>query len=372
METSLSKVPRRLRRYYRHGEPIPPQMASSPSAEKRNSGPRGTPVKWKRNSQPEVSPDSDEHDESEPWMRGPSRGVFENVEAARGKHRHERQHPDEKSSSSASIYSGSPEINPNGKPSSSGLFGRVSNLFGGKKPPLHHALGLKQTPSSSSSTNQNTQSTSSPFLGTHTASTEEIEQTLAELRRNMHSGTVKEPGSPSPPREINPPPQTVKEIPPEKKSLTRFQFSNTLPGSARDEKEMVTSSNPSEETPVGEERLSPRERMEQRRARAAKEQPSTPPSSAPKQSPPISNDDPAEAYARHYRRQRGQLEEGKDNRPSIAPAAENTSQTPTPDLDVKDLLGEAPTSPKKKKKTDELELPSDEEMADLPLLDDDD
>lgn len=229
MSDNDSNVPRRLRRFYRHGERVPEDMARD-----ARSNTKDNPVK-----------EGENHEENEPWMNAPP---------ASHSRRNERKE---------NAHSTSPSTE-----SKPGLFGRV--LHGASKPavtPMDHALGLhekgkfeEKTPNMSNQAMRQT-----PPASARTQS--DIQKALQELRTLAKNDTSEKNKS------------TV--------SLTSFHFTPT------GEAPHAPSNDEKSSQLLHSDELSPRERAEQRKQRTNTSTPSSSAPSSSRPSPPSSSNTPA-------------------------------------------------------------------------------
>lgn len=314
MSDDLNTIPRRLRRFYRHGEPIPESENDS-------------------RSQNSIQP-SEQHDENEPWM---------NARPA-------------KSASPQTL----PRVRRNERKENvpvpkQGLFSQL--LHHDAQPrvtPMDHALGLhekekfdEKLPSASEKA-----LAQNPPLPQSATAQKEIQQALQELRALAK----------------NDPSRSTSEKKPAP-SLTSFHFTpaGEVPHAPAPEEKTLPASpaaNPSS--------MSPRERAEQRKQGKTLSPSSPATSSAPSESTsraspgPSSNDSPMPA---HIRRRMGQLIDNERMDREDTPAARDTSSSMSEkdDEDFKSLFSENSSSAKKKKKkeSEEDDLSMDDEELEL-------
>lgn len=357
MSDELSNVPRRLRRYYRHGEPLPIQEMEPKNVEK---------------SFPSI-PSNEKMEEKEPWMN--TKQTFSSdastpPSSSRSRRNERRENARENISSSTSPPT--PFSSPSMDIPKQGLFGRILNQS--KKPsvtPMDHALGLnekklfeeKPPQASEQALHQNPPPSNIP-LPKSVQAQNEIQSALQELR-SLAKNDSPAPASPSP---LTKPSTTP---------LTSFHF--TPAGEAPHlplEGEKQSSQSQSSSAPPN---LSPRERAEQRKnmrggnASAG----ATPIPTSPNTSPTSPSSTAPSNIPAHIRRRMGRVESGNEN-DSLEESRTANDNTPAPstgvDEDFKSLFGEPKKKDAKKKKEkseDEGEFSMDENEEDgLELFED--
>ncbi len=334
MSDDLSNVPRRLRRFYRHGEPVPEQLKPE------NNPPR----------------ESDTHEEDEPWMKSqPPRNASPQNNSPSSRRNDRRARATNNPSSSA----------PATNTPSPGLFGRVlSNATKPAVTPMDHALGLhgkaqfeEKLPRASEEAlaqKPTTPSSSSAPLPRTAKAQQEIQSALNELRSLAQKDNDTKNDSKK---------TTV--------SLTSFHFTPAGEAprapNATEQPSQTTTSSP--ESPA----LSPRERAEQRRMNKGNAPASS--ATAPVPSSP-GNNTPSSTPA-HIRRRMGQVESSSTLPESArdSMSAENESPSMKEDEDFKSLFGETKKKDKKKKKGDDdedfsLDSDADDDGGELELFED--
>lgn len=339
MSDDLTNVPRRLRRYYRHGEPVP-------EGEERNGD--SNPVK-----------EGENHEENEPWMNAPPASAA-SAQRRRGNERRENARAPAPPASPSSANQ-----NANATPKQ-GLFSRI--LHRESKPvvtPMDHALGLhdkekfvEQTPRGSERALRHAPPAPAPSqpANSSNAARADIQKTLQELKSLAKTNTSEDKPS---------------------VSLTSFHFTPAGEAPRVPEPNERVAQYPPEKTT---ENLSPRERAEQRRqgrgnASAPANTSSTPsPSTSPSRAPgKMAN----ENQAAHIRRRMGQLVDNERMDKEDEPISRNSSAEMKDDEDFKSLFsdarGKSKDAEKKKKKAsadDDMSL-DDDDNAELELFEDD-
>lgn len=330
MSDDLSKVPRRLRRFYRNGQPLP------------------------ENAQPSSSPphESSAHEENEPWMSARPPSSVSSPESARRRERHTR--PSDRSASVSATPNPSP-----------GLFGRVLSRV--NKPavtPMDHALGLhgkasfeeKPPRASEEALSQKpapVSNANTPLPRTARAQ-QEIQSALNELR----SLAQKEGATKNDAKKTN-------------VSLTSFHF--TPAGEAPRAPEATESLSATPASTVADSPLSPRERAEQRRMNRG----NSPPEAAASNSRGATTTSPSSPASAHIRRKMGQVETSSTLPESARDEVSGGGVSPREkgDDDFKSLFGESKKKDKKKKKGDEdedfsLDDDAEDDGGELELFED--
>ncbi len=339
MSEDISNVPRRLRRFYRHGELVPEEMA------------RDTEKNVQRNDNP--IPPGENHDENEPWMNAPR---AENTPTT-GSRRNERR---ENARGPATLTNTNTTTPP--KP---GLFSRV--LQGESKKtitPIDHALGLhdkekfiEKTPNMSNQAMQQKPPSPTDALPISTRAQADIQKALQELRAlAKNDGTTTPLGTNSKPAV----------------STASFHFTPAGEAPRAPESSERATQYPAENANAN---LSPRERAEQRRqGRESSTATVSNPVSSSSPSRPVSSSSMNESA--HIRRRMGQLIDQERMDREDTPVAENKPANEKDDDDFKSLFAENKNKDKekdtKKKKAsadkDEDDMDEDEE---LELFEDD-
>lgn len=345
MSDDLTNVPRRLRRFYRHGEPVPDQL------------------------KPENNPphESDTHEEDEPWMKSqPPRNVSPQNNSASSRRNDRRARATNNPSPSTPATNAPP----------SGLFGRVlSNVNKPTLTPMDHALGLHgkaqfeeklpnasekalaQKPIASSTAN-------SPLPRTAQAQ-QEIQTALNELRNLAQ-------------KDDSPKNESKKT----NVSLTSFHFTpageapRAPDASENNSSSTQTQSSSATSSPLDSSNLSPRERAEQRRMNRGNT-PATS-SAASATAPATSSAAAANTSAPgHIRRRMGQVETSSTLPESARDEMSGGRVSPSEkdDEDFKSLFGESKKKDKKKKKGDEdddfsLDSDAEDDGGELELFED--
>ncbi len=330
MSEDLSRIPRRLRRFYRHGEPIP-----------TNGEQENTPA----------SRDNDHaSEENEPWMNPPR---AQTDTGARSRTRKEERNEagaralDEKNNSTPASAV---------EKSSGGLFSRI--LHRSQQPsvtPMDHALGLHGKKAFEENPPRASEKAlaQEPPLPKSAQAQKEIQSALQELRTLANGGAATKPN-------------TIEKPAP---ALTSFHF--TPAGEAPHPPQASEKNPPSEK----ESTLSPRERAELRKHEREGSAPETTPRTnvspppAPSGNASMSGNSPA-----HIRRRMGQLASDStlpaSAREEMGDSPPEKNNSSTDEEDFKSLFGEKKKEKKKKTSEDDEDFSLDEDGEELSLFDD--
>lgn len=357
MTEDLSHVPRRLRRFYRHGQPVPEELMHINEPKESTPSAQGNPKSlfsnpFAKSAPANQRPMGEERDEDfrEPWMDAQSSSMP-------GRKMPSSPSPTSPNSSTplsrreqrrtqVPMSAASPSSNASAPPQ--GLFARVMGSAAPKPKPMDQALGLQKKqmfedrlPSASEKIIQG-----NPPSGPSSNANPELQSTLNELKRL--AGT---PAGENESKENNP-------------SLTSFHFTPVA-----EAPRPVDPTSPGSSQPL----LSPKQRVEMRRMREGstafgaaggedRERPAE--TAAPSSSVAPANTSPANTPA-HIRRRMGQVMSGsasESEEPMGEESPEKEERAPAnEEEDFKDLLGGGSSAKKKKAK------PKDDDDEDFSL-----